>query len=82
MVLLLETADVLEQRAHRTRDPGQVPILLRRADHRRREAAQIRERLAAQGAALAATRIARPERTPRRQQTSIPQTARRQVSGT
>ena len=52
MVLLLETAEVLELRARRTRDVAQIPVLLRRADHRRREAAQLRERLAAKGAAL------------------------------
>lgn len=52
MVLLLETAEVLELRARRTRDVAQIPVLLRRAEHRRREAAQLRERLAAKGAAL------------------------------
>lgn len=51
MVLLLETAEVLELRARRTRDVAQVPVLLRRAEHRRREAAEIREILAARGAA-------------------------------
>ncbi|MGZ6868502.1 MAG: hypothetical protein ACXVGF_21335 [Blastococcus sp.] len=45
MVLLLETAEVLEQRARRTRDVAQVPVLLRRAEHRRREAARLKERL-------------------------------------
>ena len=39
MVLLLETAEVLELRARRTRDVAQIPVLLRRAEHRRREAA-------------------------------------------
>ena len=52
MVLLLETAEVLELRARRTRDVAQIPVLLRRAEHRRREAAELRERLAAKGAAL------------------------------
>ena len=52
MVLLLETADVLERRARRTSDPAQVSVLLRRAEQRRREANQLRERLAARGAAL------------------------------
>jgi hypothetical protein len=47
MVLLLETADVLERRARRTPDPAQVAVLLRRAEQRRREADVIRERLAA-----------------------------------
>jgi hypothetical protein len=52
MVLLLETADVLERRARRTVDPAQVAVLLRRAEQRRREADALRERLAARGAAL------------------------------
>ena len=54
MVLLLETAAVLEARARRATDPAQIAVLLRRADHRRREAARLRERLAARGAALPA----------------------------
>jgi hypothetical protein len=54
MVLLLETAEGLELRARRIRDPRQVPVLLRLAEHRRRQAAQLREKLAATGAALAA----------------------------
>jgi DNA-binding IclR family transcriptional regulator len=54
MVLLLETADVLEVRARRATDPAQVAVLLRRAEQRRRDAARLREELAAQGAALAA----------------------------
>ena len=61
MVLLLETADVLEVRARRATDPAQVAVLLRRAEQRRREAAQLREDLAAQGAALAAP-LAEPAR--------------------
>jgi hypothetical protein len=52
MVLLLETADVLERRARRTPDSAQVAVLLRRAEQRRREADALRERLAARGAAL------------------------------
>jgi hypothetical protein len=52
MVLLLETADVLERRARRTSDPVQVTVLMRRAAQRRREANALRERLAARGAAL------------------------------
>jgi hypothetical protein len=52
MLLLLETADVLELRAHRAADPGQVAVLLRRAEQRRREATTLRARLAAKGAAL------------------------------
>lgn len=45
MVLLLETAAVLESRARRHGDPMQVGVLLRRAGRRRREAAEIRQRL-------------------------------------
>jgi len=52
MVLLLETADVLERRARRTSDPAQVSVLMRRAEQRRREANALRESLAARGAAL------------------------------
>jgi hypothetical protein len=52
MVLLLETAEVLETRALRCADPQQVAVLRRRAEQRRREASAIRARLAAQGAAL------------------------------
>ena len=53
MVLLLETADVLEARARRGTDPAQAAVLLRRAEQRRQKAAQLRERLAARGAVLA-----------------------------
>jgi hypothetical protein len=53
MVLLLETADLLERRARRTADPVQVDVLLRRARQRRDEADALRVRLAAHGAALA-----------------------------
>jgi hypothetical protein len=52
MVLLLETADVLERRARRATDQAQVTVLLRRVEQRRKEAACLRERLAARGAAL------------------------------
>ena len=52
MALHLETAAVLELRAQRTADPLQVAVLLRRAEHRRQEAARLRERLAACGRAL------------------------------
>jgi hypothetical protein len=45
MVLMLETAAVLEARARRSGDPAQVALLLRRAERRRREAAQLREQL-------------------------------------
>ena len=52
MALHLETASVLELRADRTDDPAKVAILRRRADRRRREAARIREALAARGVVL------------------------------
>jgi hypothetical protein len=58
MVLLLETADVLERRARRTSDPTQVTVLRRRAQQRRREADALRERLAMRGAALGARQAA------------------------
>jgi hypothetical protein len=51
MVLLLETADVLEMRARRASDPTTIAVLLRRAGQRRREAATLRESPAAGGAA-------------------------------
>jgi hypothetical protein len=63
MVLLLETADVLEARARRASDPAQIAVLLRRAEQRRREAARLREDLAARGAALAAP-LEQPSRRP------------------
>ena len=53
MVLHLETAAALDQRARRTADPGQVATLHRRAEQRRALAARIRARLAASGAAVA-----------------------------
>jgi hypothetical protein len=56
MVLLLETADVLEGRARRVTDPAQVEVLLRRAEQRRRDAAHLRAALAARGATLAGPR--------------------------
>jgi hypothetical protein len=43
MVLLLETAAVLESRARRASDPTQAAILRRRAEQRVREAELIRE---------------------------------------
>ena len=53
MALHLETATVLEARARRATDPAQVATLLQRAEQRRRQAARIRARLAAAGAAMA-----------------------------
>jgi hypothetical protein len=63
MVLLLETAAVLEARARRCADPAQVPVLLRRAEHRRHEARRLRQELAARGAALAPEQIERDTAT-------------------
>jgi hypothetical protein len=68
MVVLLETAEVLAARARRCGDPAQVAVLLRRAEHRRREAAQLREQLAARGAALAPAQAARLAGTPARRE--------------
>jgi hypothetical protein len=45
MVLLLETAEVLEARARRCPDPAQAAVLLRRAKQRRQQAAGLREGL-------------------------------------
>jgi hypothetical protein len=53
MALHLETAAVLELKARRTTDPGQVATLRRRAEQRRRQAALLRARLVASGAAVA-----------------------------
>jgi hypothetical protein len=52
MALHLETATVLELRAQRATDPAQVATLRQRAEQRRRQAARIRARLAAEGAAM------------------------------
>lgn len=52
MALHLETAAVLELKARRTTDPAQVATLRRRAEQRRRQAARLRARLAASGAAV------------------------------
>jgi hypothetical protein len=57
MALHLETAAVLDLKAGRATDPAQVATLRRRAEQRRRQAARIRARLAAGGAAV-------PEPTP------------------
>ena len=59
MVLLLETAAVLEGRARRCVAPDQVAVLLRRAEHRRREATELRSRLSARGAAVGPGRAER-----------------------
>ena len=69
MVLLLETAGVLEARARRVGDPAKIAVLLRRAEHRRRQAAHLRERLAARGAALPEPP---PQRAPVRRATFTP----------
>jgi hypothetical protein len=52
MALHLETAAVLELKARRTTDPAQIATLRRRAEQRRRQAARLRARLAASGAAV------------------------------
>lgn len=68
MVLLLETAAVLEGRARRSADVDQVAVLLRRAEHRRREAIELRSRLSARGAALAPDQNGRRAVSPARRQ--------------
>ena len=52
MVLLLETAAVLERRALRAADAAQAAVLRRRAEQRRLDAARLRRTLAARGIAL------------------------------
>jgi hypothetical protein len=52
MALHLETAAALDLKARRIADPAQVATLRRRAEQRRRQAARIRARLAASGAAV------------------------------
>jgi hypothetical protein len=69
MVLLLETAAVLEGRARRAGDQSQVAVLLRRAGQRRQEAAGLREKLAARGAALAHPQAQRTSGPPGRRET-------------
>ena len=54
MILLMETAAVLESRAARAGTPAQALVLRRRAEQRLREAESIRSQLAAAGAALPA----------------------------
>jgi hypothetical protein len=67
MILLLETAAVLESRAERADHPTQAATLRRRAEQRIREAHAIRDVLAAGGAAIPARRSG--TRTPIRQGT-------------
>jgi hypothetical protein len=52
MALHLETAAALDLKAARATDPAQIDILRRRAEQRRTQAARIRARLAAGGAAV------------------------------
>lgn len=56
MVLLMETAAVLDARAGRATDPTQAAVLRRRAEQRLREAESIRAGLAADGAAISSRR--------------------------
>lgn len=77
MVLLLERAAVLEGRARRCAAPDQVVVLLRRAEHRRREATELRSQLSARGAAVAAGRVERPADSPVRRWPFRPSTAAR-----
>ena len=65
MILLLETAAVLEARAERAGHPTQAATWRRRAEQRLREAELIRDVLAAEGAATSARRTG--SRTPIRQ---------------
>jgi hypothetical protein len=64
MVLLMETAAVLDSRAGRATDPTQAAVLRRRAEQRLREAESIRALLAADGAAISSRRG--EEQTPTR----------------
>jgi hypothetical protein len=57
MILLLETAEVLQRRAAGTADPVQAAILRRRAEQRGREAGRLRDELVARGAPIAGARI-------------------------
>jgi hypothetical protein len=63
MVLLLETAAVLEARARRA-GRSQGGVLLRRADQRRQEAARLRQELVERGAALPSPPAGRPHLRP------------------
>ena len=65
MVLLLETAEVLELRARRCPDPAQAAVLLRRSQQRRQQAAALREGLPARAAATPVRAPAAPRRTGR-----------------
>jgi len=52
MALHLETAAALDLKARKAADPATMATLRRRAEQRRRQAARIRARLAASGAAV------------------------------
>jgi hypothetical protein len=56
MVVLLETAAVLEARARRAA-PSLGAVLMRRTSRRRQEAASLREQLADRGAALESRQV-------------------------
>jgi len=59
MILLLETAEVLESRAERAGDTTQAALLRRRAEQHLREAETLRDILAADGAAMVSARAER-----------------------
>jgi len=65
MILLLETAAVLQRRAAESSDPVQAATLRRRAEQRGREARRLRDELVARGAPIALDRIAEAS-SPRR----------------
>jgi hypothetical protein len=75
MVLLMETAAVLDSRAGRASDPTQAAVLRRRAEQRLREAESIRAVLAADGAAIASRQD--PQTPTRRGTFSAPTSAGR-----
>ena len=78
MVLLMETAAVLDSRAGRASDPTQAAVLRRRAEQRLREAESIRAVLAADGAAIASRR-GEPQTPTRRGTFSAPTSAVRRA---
>src|SRR3978361_2102777 len=61
IVRLLQSAEVLMQRARRTRDAAQAAVLRRRAERRMRDAAQLRAEMA--GSSAAARPLAKIERS-------------------